>query len=161
MNGNGSGVHGFNTGVGPGVKASAGSATTSALSLLLDNGHIRSVQPNPPTFTTSIGVGGFATPTGTVFSAGSTDVKGNISFSTSVTGFLPTNYCDIQVKFAKPYNTIPIVIVTPTTDILSMSYGISAVSTTAFTLRLYKTNGAGFPISFALTGFSFNYIVIE
>ena len=161
VNGNGSGVHGFNTGVGPGVKASAGSATASALSLLLDNGHIRSVQPNPPTFTTSIGVGGFATPTGTVFSAGSTDVKGNISFSTSVTGFLPTNYCDIQVKFAKPYNTIPIVIVTPTTDILSMSYGISAVSTTAFTLRLYKTNGAGFPISFALTGFSFNYIVIE
>lgn len=161
VSGIGSGVIGFNTGTGPGVRASAGSATISALSLLLDNGHVRSVQPNPPTFTTSVGMGGFAMPTGTVFSAGSTDVKGNITFSTNVTSFLPSNYCDVQVKFAKPYTNPPVVVVTPTSDILSLSYGISAVSTTAFTLRLYKTNGAPFPSSFGTTNFSFNYIVIE
>lgn len=161
VNGNGAGVHGFNTGTGPGVRASAGSSTTSALSLVLDQGHVRSVQPNPPTFTTSAVLGGFSSPTGTVLSAGSTDVKGNFTFNTSVTGFSPTNYCDIQIKFAKPYNTPPVVVVTPTSDVLSLSYGISAVSTTSFTFRLYKTNGAGFPITFGATNFSFNYIVIE
>jgi hypothetical protein len=158
--GNGSGVIGRATGSGPAIIAQSNTITTSALSLLLENGHIKSVGPAPSHFSTAV-QGGFTLPSFAPTVTG-TDVKGTISFSTSVTGFSAINYIDCYTNFANPYGSAPRVVITPTSDLFGLSYYLLNVSTTQFVVRVYRPNGAGFPTSIpSNTFFNFNYIVIE
>lgn len=158
--GNGSGVIGRTTGAGPAIIAQSNTITTSALSLLLENGHVKSVGPAPSHFSTAV-QGGFTLPSFAPTVTG-TDVKGTISFSTGVTGFSAINYIDCYTNFAKPYGIAPRVVITPTSDLFGLSYYVLNVSTTQFVVRVYRPNGAGFPTSIpSNTFFNFNYIVIE
>ncbi len=149
------------TGTGAAVRAVSGGGTISALSVHLDNGHIKSSSTAAPTQFSVTVAGGFTTP-GFAPTCIGTDVKGVISFSTSATGLLAVNSLDIQYNFQKPYSVAPTVLLTPTTDIKGLSFMVLSSSTTNFVVRIFRPNGATFPPSIAAgTFFNFNYFIIE
>lgn len=147
-------------GQGAAVHAITNTVTTSALSLWIENGHIRAT--GAPSFNTSAGTptvaGGYSMPT---VSVNGNDVRGTISFTTGVTGFSTINYCDIKINFAKSYSTPPIVIASPLTDLQGLSYLVTNVQVGSFTLRLYRSANMTIPITTTTAANIFNYIVIE
>lgn len=165
------GVHGENLGAGPAVKASLAttvSAGSNNVALIMEHGHIKSIG-TAPTITTVSATGIAPGPTLTSsINATSTDVKGNvaISFNVAANSVFNGGSMDLVVQFNKPYTTgsVPIVMLTPTTDLLGMDYRVVSVSNTGFTIKVYKPNNSvvAEPASLPLTGaFGFNYFVIE
>ncbi len=164
-------VHAENLGTGPAVKASL-TTTLNALSqnvaLLLENGHIKSTSVLLP-YLGTIGASGFAPPLQISSSINNaTDVKGvvAINYTNTATNINAGSFLEQQIFFGKPYPaaSLPVVILTPTTDMQGMDYRIIATSNTGFTIRVYRTsnpNSVG-PTNLPPNGtFTFNYIVIE
>jgi hypothetical protein len=155
----GSGVTGFNSGVGPGIKAQSGPANTSALALLVDQGHIRATGPLVTVPSVSI-TGGF------VLSGNScpncNDIRGTTNFmiaaSTLVGG---QNFVETNILFAKPYTNPPIINLTAVTDMQGLDYMVTNVTPSGFTIRVYRPVGGGFPTNVAASTLSINYLIIE
>lgn len=147
-------------GQGAAVHAASGTLGTSALALWVENGHIKSTGAVPTVFSFSV-AGGFTIPSFAPTITG-TDVKGTISFSTSVTGFAATNYIDCYVNFNKGYSVPPTVMLTPTSDFKGLYFYLVSVTSTQFVFRLYRPATATFPTTIAGgTYFNFNYFIIE
>lgn len=149
-----------NVGTGASIHASNGPTVGSALSLWVENGHIKSTSTAPPTSFSVTVSGGFTTP-GFAPTCVGTDVKGVISFSTSATGFAGVNSFDIQYNFQKAYSVAPTVILTPKSDFKGLSFMVLSSSTSNFVVRIYRPNGATFPATIGSTFFDFNYFIIE
>lgn len=150
---------GLSTGTGAGVRAMTGTLTASALSLLVDGGHIRAIGPAAGIGTVGVAGGFSAIASPTCISCN--DVRGVVSFSTGVTGFLTTNNADVTINFAKPYGFIPNVTLTPLTDMQDLSYVVVNTTTTSFTIRVYRSSNRSVPVSVPNSLFKFNYLVIE
>lgn len=145
----------FVTNSGTGAAVHAVSATTSTLSLWLESGHIKSTQATAPT-TSSISVSGITSVTPSISSG--TDTKGTLTAVCTTTGNItPGNSVTIKVTFNKAYGIAPTVVATPTTDFGLMSYFVNSVTPGSFNITIKNNSTA----SFALTTFSFNYMVIE
>ncbi|MBL7911764.1 MAG: hypothetical protein JNJ41_11965 [Bacteroidia bacterium] len=109
-------------GTGAAVHAAAGIATTSALSLLVDNGHIKAVQTVSATVSKGAAVGN-----ATIGGSGiTTDVAGELSFNTQtpISGTSPFEV--VKVIFARQYDNVPSVVVTPR-NATAASYGFFVV----------------------------------
>jgi hypothetical protein len=145
--GSGAAVHGIASG------------SLAALSLLLDNGHVRAVGPLVSVTSTSV-AGGFSAILGAAC-PGCNDVRGTVSFTTGVTGFASANFADVTLTFAKPYAIIPVIILTSLTDMQDLAYGVTNVTTTGFTVRVYRSSNKSVPLAIPTSGFKFNYLVIE
>lgn len=147
-------------GTGAAVHAQVGTALTSKLSLLLENGHVKSLGASPSM--TIVGfAGGFTSPPLSYFVTG-TDVKGSFSFSTSATGFTTTNFVDVAIIFNKSYDVPPTVVLTPASDFYGLDYYIISTTTTNFVVRLFRPSSFAMPASIpANTNFRFNYMIIE
>lgn len=150
-------------GVGAAVHAAAGSLGSSALALLIENGHIKVIGPTIGVASTTVS-NGFSAVTGATC-VSCNDVRGVVSFTTSATGFATPNFADVVINFSKSYSVIPVVNLTPMSDMQNISYMVTNVSTTGFTIRVYRTsNTAGGSVSTQVPGspaFKFSYIVIE
>lgn len=150
-------------GAGAAVSAVSGTAVTSALSLLLTNGHIKSIGPS--VFTGSITVaGGFTPPSFAPILINCTDIKGSVSFSTSVTGLTTGSYIELEILFAKPFAIAPTVMLTPVNDMLGLDYIVRNTTTTGFVIRVYRSSNASAsgPTSIPSPAtFKFTYFVIE
>jgi hypothetical protein len=102
-------VFAITQGTGAAVHAATGTSTASALSLLLNNGHIKSVQSASAIVSKGAAVGN-----ATIGGSGpTTDVAGEISFNTQspISGTSPFEVA--KVTFARAYDTTPSVIVSP------------------------------------------------
>lgn len=152
-------LYAYTLGNGAAVHAMTGTTTASALSLLVENGHIKAMGPSLSVTSTFV-VGGFSAITGAVCT-GCNDVRGVVSFSTGVTGFVSPNYADVTINFAKPYSVVPNVNLTPLSDMQDLGYVVSNVTTTSFTIRVYRSSNKSVPLSVPTALFKFNYIVIE
>lgn len=139
----------FSSTNGPGaaVHAASGPGVTSALALLLEEGHVASIGTVPTTTVITSLVGGTATLLST-----STDVAGRLTISFGTGPFTAATYAG--VVFNKPYTVAPIVILTPTSVSASQANFHVTSSTTGFTITYNTAPGAS-------TVHSFNYIVIE
>jgi len=137
----------------------------ATLALHVDNGHIKSTSTTAPSFTPGT-ISGFLTPVyGTNF-VGGTDVKGVVSVTFShTTGTIGNGYFfDFGANFNKPYSSIPIVVVAPTTDLNGLSFRVQSVSTTGFMIRVFKSQNSGVTDPNTLpsgNSYTFNYFVIE
>jgi hypothetical protein len=149
--GGGAALHAIN---GPAV------AGGSNVGLLVDGGHIKSTSTAAPTSFSVTVAGGFTMPSFSPVCNG-TDVRGVISFSTSATGFSPTNFIDVQYNFQKAYGTSPTVLITPTVDMKGLDFMVLTANTTSFVVRVYRTSGASFPASLGASTFTFTYFIIE
>jgi hypothetical protein len=145
-------------GSGAAVHAASGPGNSSALSLLVDAGHIKAVGTTANVSSTNVS-GGFAALTS--ISPAGNDVRGSVSFVTSVTGFAANNFADVTITFQKPYAVIPTVVVTPVTDLQGLSFMVTNPTTTGFTIRTYRSVNASSPVSVPNATFKFNYFVIE
>ena len=150
---------GLTMGTGAAIRAVTSTVTASALSLLLDGGHIKAVGPGLSVASTSV-VGGFSAVAGANCTS-CNDVRGIVSFSTGVTGFGTPNYAEVTFNFAKPYSTVPNVNITPLSDMQDLGYLVSTVTTTSFSIRVYRSSNKSVPLSVPASLFKFNYIVIE
>lgn len=161
------GVHGENLGTGPAVKASLTTFTVAGglnAALLVENGHIKAMgaAPTLTTYTFNGFTGGVIGFGGSLMSAN--DVKGTVTFYTpnSFTGVIANAFIEQTIAFAKPYNIIPTVVVTPQVDLLNFEYLVKNISQTGFTIRIYRSSNSLLPTT-AIQNyeFKFNYIVIE
>lgn len=134
-------------GIGAAVHAASGTATTSALALLLDEGHVSSTGTAPTTTVITSLVGGSATMLST-----STDVAGRITITFGTGPFTAATYAG--VIFNKPYTIAPIVILTPVSAAASTANFHVTSTTTGFTITHASAPGAS-------STHTFNYIVIE
>jgi len=139
----------FSSTNGPGaaVHAASGPGITSALALLLEEGHVASIGTAPTTTVITSLVGGSATLLST-----STDVAGRLTISFGTGPFTAATYAGIL--FNKPYTVAPIVILTPNSASASQANVHVTSTTTGFNIT-YNTAPP------ASTVHSFNYIVIE
>ena len=155
------GVNGLNTGLGPALKGSLPTGTLAGgtnLSLLLDNGHMRSMQLNAPAVTTFTAVGGATSATYTLINC--TDVKGTLMAVCTTTGMINVSgFFTIKVAFSKTYVVPPTVVVTPTSDFGTMSYYVSSVTPGFFHVTI-KNNTATNVLG-GSQPYNFNYFVIE
>ena len=134
------------------------SGTTSVVALLLENGHVKSTQINPPTVFTYSVSGGVSSATYSLTNG--TDVKGSLLAVITTTGMINAGgYLTLKVSFNKLYTVVPTVVVTPTSDQGSLSYFVSNVGTNAFNLTI--KNNTGTNIIGTSQPFNFNYFVIE
>lgn len=162
--GGGSAVYAKTDGTGAAVRAVAG--TASNLALHIDNGHIKSTMSATPTIAIGMVGGGFYSTTVSL-ETGSNDVRGTVSMTTSVSPpFASGNMCEVQVNFAKPYNSVPYVVVCPAgslgTDMQGLSFTVRAVTSSFFRIAIYKSDNMTSPTSIPPNStFSFNYFVIE
>jgi hypothetical protein len=145
-------------GSGAAVHAASGSAVGSALSLLVDAGHVKAVGT-----TAVIGspnaAGGFSLPSS--LACNCNDVRGSVSFVTGATGFVANNSAEISVGFQKAYAAAPIVVVTPTTDLQGLSFMVTGVTPAGFTIRIFRPSNMTTPATVGSKAFTFNYFVIE
>lgn len=134
-------------GTGAAVHAvSSATNTASALSLLLENGHIATQGTQPTTTTPVTSSGGAVTLTTT-----STDVAGKVTINFVTGPFTAGVYANIQ--FTKNYTVPPIVILTPA-NITAATQNIFVTSNTStFQINYTGTISSGVHI--------FNYYVIE
>lgn len=135
------------TGQGAAVHAASGPGVTSALALLLEEGHVASIGTVPTIAVITSLVGGTATLLST-----STDVAGRLTINFGTGPFTAATY--VGVVFNKPYTVAPIVILTPTSASASQANFHVTSSTTGFNITYNTAPGAS-------TVHSFNYIVIE
>ncbi|MGZ4042896.1 MAG: beta strand repeat-containing protein [Bacteroidia bacterium] len=155
-------VYAITQGPGAAIHAQAGSGGGSALSLLLDAGHIKAVG-SPLSVTSTSVSGGFAAISGQSC-INCNDIRGTVLFNASATGFTTINFADVTVTFAKPFANAPIVNITPLTDMQNISYMVSNTTTTTFTIRIYRssnTGGGSLTSTLPSATFKFNYFVIE
>lgn len=156
------------------VNISGGAATSSDLNfnasstgrIVFNNGHIKAAGP-APTFTVSS--------TGTFLSSFTfsvnpigicNDTKGYLraacTFSFNVGSY--SSFGDeikITVTFNQPYANVPTVVVSPTNDILGLSYHTTIMAgNTGFNLYIRNRSGSSIPVN-SLYQLDFNYIVIE
>lgn len=127
--------------------------------IVFNGGHIKGVMPAINVSTTSV-TGGFS-PVASATCISCNDIRGTVSFSTGVTGFLATNFADVVISFNKPYATLPNISLTPLTDIQGLSFMVANVTTTTFTVRIYRSSNSTVPPSVPSSLFKFNYLVIE
>lgn len=156
------GLFSLTQGSGAAVHAASGTGTASALALLVEQGHIKAIGNPISIMSTSVSNGwaGISSPTCT----NCNDIRGTVSFVTSATGFVTPNFADVTVGFSKNYSTVPVVNITPLTDMQNISYMISNTTTSSFTIRIYRSgNTAGGSLSTTVPSatFKFNYFVIE
>ncbi len=137
------------SGIGAAVHAASNpTLSTSALALLLENGHLSTTSTAPtPTIITSLAAGGTLGMLGT-----STDVAGRINITFGGGPFTTGTY--VGVNFAKQYSVPPIVILTPVTAAAATANVHVTSSISGFTITHDSAPGAG-----AIQ--NFNYIVIE
>ncbi|MBK9284353.1 MAG: hypothetical protein IPM51_08510 [Sphingobacteriaceae bacterium] len=158
-NGMGAGVKGFNNGVGPAIKASSGIGITSALALWVENGHIKATGQNITTPSVNV-QGGFVL-TGNSCS-NCNDVRGtlniNVGSSTMIAG---ANFIEIPIVFNKPYSSIPIINLTPSSDMQGLDLMVVSPGLTGFSIRVYRPTGGGFPVTVSPGTFNINYQIIE
>jgi hypothetical protein len=150
-----------NTGTAAAIHASNNAVDpTSALTLWVENGHIKATQATAAVVTTVTATGGLSA-TGVALTLGTcNDVKGSLTAVCTTTGMInPGGQVTFRVSFNKSYSVNPTVVVTPNTDPGQMSYYISNINTGFFNVT-FKNNTAS-----NLTGpsftFGFNYMVIE
>lgn len=142
-------VFAFSSGVGAAVHAvSSPTLATSALALLVENGHVSTTSSSPtPTIITSLAAGG----TLGILST-STDVAGRLNITFGGGPFTVGTY--VGVNFNKQYSVPPIVILTPATaGAATATYHVNS-SISGFTITHDTSPGAG-------SIQNFNYIVIE
>jgi len=164
------GVHGENLGAGPAVKASLAttvSAGSNNVAIVMEHGHLKSVG-TAPTITNTIHTGIIPGPTLNATINNATDVRGSvaINFTTTLNSVLNGATIDVAVMFNKPYTNLstPIIILTPTTDLMGMDYRVTNVSHAGFIIRVYKTTNSAVsePSSLPANGnFVFNYMIME
>ncbi len=160
---NSSALIGSTLGSGAAVHAMAGPAANSTLSLLVENGHIKTIGPSIAS-TSITQSGGFAIPSIAPIFISANDVKGVFSFTTTASGISSGSYIDVQLNFAKNYASPPTVVASPMLDMQGLDYMVTNVTATWFSIRVYKSsNGAvSFPVNIPNpTTFKFSYIVIE
>lgn len=143
-------------GTGAAVRANAGTANTSAMSLVLDNGHVKSVSVAPPIVAiSSNSLGAAANPT---ITGNSTDVKGIVTVLTNPTGAGNGSFVDVNVTFNKAYAQPPTVIISQY-DVSKFSYAITSINNTSFIVRIFNNTAGSLT---APSGFlRFSYMVIE
>lgn len=143
-------------GTGAAVAATAGTLNTSALSLLVNNGHIKSVSVSAPAVSVATNSLGFAATTS--ITPNSTDVKGVVTIPTNPTGVIVGGYIDISVTFNKPYASGPTVVVSQF-DSSRFSYSVLSMNNTFFTVRIYNNTNVNLTVPGGFLRFS--YMVIE
>jgi hypothetical protein len=140
----------YNNGVGAAVHAANNpSNLSSALSLWVENGHIKATGTNATSSTTVTSIS-----TSTVIG---NDVVGKISITTVATA-IPANQEMIKVQFAKSYpaGVTPNVIITPSNANAAGVQGyVSTVSNTGFSIFFNVGTAA------IVRTYTFNYMVIE
>jgi hypothetical protein len=140
----------YNNGVGAAVHAANNpSNLSSALSLWVENGHIKATGTNATSSTTVTSIS-----TSTVIG---NDVVGKISITTVATA-IPANQEMIRVQFAKSYpaGVTPNIIITPSNANAAGVQGyVSTVSNTGFSLFFNVATAA------IIRTYTFNYMVIE
>ncbi|MEO6304932.1 MAG: hypothetical protein ABIP51_17355, partial [Bacteroidia bacterium] len=119
--------------------------------LAIKDGHLQSQQTNAPTINGNNGT------TATFWGPNGTDVTGIISIAMGATTAAGTQ---ATITFNKPYNNVPIVIITPVNntyaaDAVALNHVYVVASTTGFTIQF---NSAYANPSYNMY---FNYIVIE
>ncbi len=143
-------------GTGAAVRANAGTANASAMSLLLDNGHVKSVSSAPPTVaiaSNSIG----ATATSTI-TANSTDVKGIVTVLTNPTGAGNGSFVDVSVTFNKAYAQPPTIVISQY-DVSKFSYALTNINNTSFIVRIFNNTAGSLTTP---SGFlRFSYMIME
>ena len=143
-------------GTGAAVRANAGTANASAVSLLLDNGHVKSVSSAPPTVaiaSNSIG----ATATSTI-TANSTDVKGIVTVLTNPTGAGNGSFVDVSVTFNKAYAQPPTIVISQY-DVSKFSYALTNINNTSFIVRIFNNTAGSLTTP---SGFlRFSYMIME
>lgn len=153
-----------NTGTAAAVHASNNAVDpTSALSLWVENGHIKATGNTVTTGSLNVS-GGFNMPSIAPILTNCNDVKGTFSFTTSVTGLSAGAYIELEIRFSKNYTTIPTVIATPVTDLQGLSYMVTNTTVGSFFVRVYRTANANVLVPTTIVSgsmFKFNYIVIE
>lgn len=116
--------------------------------LVVLDGHIESTQTTAPSVT--------AIPLLVTASLGSTstDVVGTITISTPLTGLLSAgNYA--RITFNKAYNSLPVVILTPTNaNAAGIGMYVTGTTLTDFTVAFSQTAAL-------LSSYTFNYIILE
>lgn len=143
-------------GTGAAVAATAGTLSTSALSLLVNNGHVKSISATAPVV--SILSNSLSAAASVSITANSTDVKGVVTIPTNPTGVVVGGYIDINVTFNKPYAVGPTVVVSQF-DVTRFSYSVISMNNTFFTVRIYNNTNTSLT---APGGFlKFSYMVIE
>lgn len=150
-----------NTGTAAAIHASNNAVDpASALSLWVENGHIKATQATAAVVTTVSATGGLSA-TGVALTLGTcNDVKGSLSAVCTTTGMInPGGQVTFRVSFNKSYSVNPTVIITPNTDPGQMSYYISTINTGFFNVT-FKNNTAA-NLSGPSFTFGFNYMVIE
>ncbi|MBK8369717.1 MAG: hypothetical protein IPL10_20735 [Bacteroidetes bacterium] len=150
-----------NTGTAAAIHASNNAVDpASALSLWVENGHVKATQATAAVVTTVTATGGLSA-TGVTLTLGTcNDVKGSLSAVCTTTGMInPGGQVTFRVSFNKSYSVNPTVVVTPNTDPGQMSYYISTINTGFFNVT-FKNNTAA-NLSGPSFTFGFNYIVIE
>jgi hypothetical protein len=142
-------VFATSAGVGAAVHAaSSPTLGTSALALLIENGHVSTTATAPtPTTITSLAAGGTLGLLNT-----STDIAGRINITFGGGPFTAGTY--VGINFNKAYVNPPIVILTPASAAAATANVYVNSSTSGFTITHTSTPGAG-----AVQ--NFNYIVIE
>jgi hypothetical protein len=155
------------TNYGNGPAVSINTMSSSVVALQIAEGHLKSLGA-PPTLG-AVAVSGISpVPTVSATINNATDIKGivAINYNGAITGITNSAFFEVPVIFNKPYSagSTPVVILTPTTDLLGLSYRVLATSSTGFTIRVYRTANTTFtvPTNIPSAGaFTFNYIVIE
>ncbi|MBL7936350.1 MAG: H-type lectin domain-containing protein, partial [Bacteroidia bacterium] len=127
---------------------SSATNNSSALALLVENGHIATSGAQPSIAVSTASLTAFS------LSGNSTDVAGVINFSNFSGGTIPAGSVIVTITFSKPYSATPVVILTAA----NLQAGgdavyVSGVTTAGFELR-YNSN-------MAIGGRVFNYMVIE
>jgi len=162
------GVSGFNSGPGPAVKASLPLAIIAGglnAALLIENGHIKAVGATATagTYTFSgftAGAIGFGP------SISGNDVRGTVNFYTpnGFTGVLAGAYVEQEVVFAKPYSSIPTIVITPQTDLIGFDFRVTSMSSGGFRIRVYRTSNTNITGPTSVNQnyqMFFSYIIIE
>jgi hypothetical protein len=152
-------------GQGAAVQAVAGSPSLSALSVHMQNGHIKSSGSNIATvvgnITTNV-VGSYTVAFAPICS-NCNDTRGEVFFfAQTTTALINGNYAEITIPFSKAYGAPPIVVVTPTNDHLGLHHMVTNVSASSFSIRIYRPVGQTFPTTISAgTSFNFTYNVME
>jgi hypothetical protein len=149
---------GISQGSGAGVHAGAGTGATSALALLVNNGHVRSIGPAPSAVivatlsSASMGM--------TYTMTNCTDVKGSAICSFTNTGVLNNSFQVTNFAFNKAYSLPPTVVITPEGNTFNLTVTLLEVTNSYFRIRI--ANNSGGSVSWPATNFlKINYMVLE
>ncbi len=145
-----------NTGTAAAVHASNNAVDpTSALSLWVENGHVKATGAQAGVTCT---LASFTTTAAFSFTGSYNDVRGKVNINCPSLSIPIGGSIDVNVQFVKPYPAGFAPIVVATSSVLNLNAIIQSQSNSNFTVRL--TNNSSNIFS-GITNFSFNYIVIE